>query len=46
VALEPQAAKEILAAVFHAWLGEVEDMIKRRLDERSWKEVGRWLECL
>jgi len=32
--LELQTAKEILAEVFHAWPGEVEEMIKIRLEER------------
>jgi hypothetical protein len=31
-------AKEILAEVFHARLGEVEEMIQMRLEERSWDE--------
>ena len=37
-AMELQTAKEILAEVFHARPGEVEEMIKRRLEERSWPE--------
>ncbi len=43
-ALELQTAKEILAEVFHARPGEVEEMIRRRLEERSWAEEdeGRW----
>ena len=50
--LELQTAKEILAEVFHARPGEVEEMIQRRLEERSWheeeetwqkeREEGRW----
>ena len=36
--LELQTAKEILAEVFHARPGEVEEMIQRRLEERSWGE--------
>ena len=34
--LELQTAKEILAEVFHARPGEVEEMIQRRLEERNW----------
>ena len=44
--------KKILAEVFHARPGEVEEMIQRRLEERSWpeeeeiwqkeREEGRW----
>ena len=34
--LELQTAKEILAEVFHARPGEVEEMIQNRLDARSW----------
>ena len=51
--MELQTAKEILAEVFHARPGEVEEMIQRRLEERSWpeeeeeawqkeREEGRW----
>ena len=37
--IELQTAKEILAEVFHAArLGEVEEMIQMRLEERSWDE--------
>ena len=36
--LELQTAKEILAEVFHARLGEVEEMIQNRLEEKSWNE--------
>jgi hypothetical protein len=45
-AMELETAKEILAEVFHARPGEVEEMIQRRLDERSSRpeerEVGLW----
>jgi hypothetical protein len=34
-----QAAKEILAEIFRAW---PEDMIQRRLTERSWCEGHEW----
>jgi hypothetical protein len=37
-AMELEMAKEILAEVFHARPGEVEEMIKSRLEERSWSE--------
>ena len=40
-ALELQAAMEILAEVFGTQPGEVEEMIRRRLDERSWAEENR-----
>jgi hypothetical protein len=36
--LELQTAKEILAEIFHTRPGEVEEMIQRRLEERSWQE--------
>jgi hypothetical protein len=36
--LELETAKEILAEVFHARPGDVEEMIQRRLEERSWME--------
>jgi hypothetical protein len=39
-----EMAKEILAEVFHALPGKVEDMIRRRLEE-SWpmeRKEGRW----
>ena len=36
--LELETAKEILAEVFHARPGEVEEMIQMRLEERSWDE--------
>ena len=42
-ALELQVAMEILAEVFGTRPGEVEEMIQRRLEERSWaEENGRW----
>jgi hypothetical protein len=34
---ELETAKEILAEVFHARLGEVEEMIQSRLEERNWQ---------
>ena len=37
-AMELETAKEILAEVFHARPGEVEEMIKSRLEERSGPE--------
>ena len=33
-----ETAKEILAEVFHARPGEVDEMLQRRLEERSWIE--------
>ena len=36
--LELQTAKEILAEIFHARPGEVEEMIQNQLEERSWRE--------
>jgi hypothetical protein len=36
--LELQTAKEILAEIFHARPGEVDEMIQNRLEERSWRE--------
>ena len=51
--LELETAKEILAEVFHARPGEVEEMIQSRLAERSWAEEERglwperfWIETL
>ena len=54
--LELHTAKEILAEIFHARPGEVEEMIQSRLEERSWRderntwpgEEGLWPEsfCL
>ena len=51
-AQELETAKEILVEVFHARPSEVEEMIKRRLEERSWldekeiwqgeSEEGQW----
>ena len=42
-AQELETAKEILVEVFHARPGEVEEMIERRLEERSWpKEEVTW----
>ena len=40
--LELQTAREILAEVFHARLMDVEEMIQRRLEERSWREEHEW----
>jgi hypothetical protein len=37
-ALELEKAKEILAEIFHARPADVEEMIQRRLEERSWAE--------
>jgi hypothetical protein len=37
-ALGLETANEILAEVFRARPGEVEEMIRRRLEERSWPE--------
>jgi len=34
--IELQTPKEILAEVFHARPGEVEEIIQRRLEERNW----------
>ncbi len=34
--LELQTAKEILAEIFHARPEDIEEMIKSRLEERSW----------
>ena len=45
-AMELETAKEILAEVFHARPGEVEEMIQRRLEESGHEEQargeGRW----
>ena len=35
---ELQTAKEILAEIFNARPGEVEEMIRNRMEERSWRE--------
>jgi hypothetical protein len=42
--MELETAKEILAEVFHARPGEVEEMIKSRLEESEQveREEGRW----
>jgi len=41
--MELQAAMEILAEVFGTQPGEVEEMIQRRLEDRSWaEEDGSW----
>ena len=40
--LELETAKEILAEVFHARPNEVEEMIRRRLQEMDWSEEGLW----
>ena len=44
MALELETAKEILAEVFHARPGDVEEMIKRRLEESEpeEREEGLW----
>jgi len=34
--LELETAKKILVEVFHARPSDVEDMIQRRLDDKSW----------
>jgi hypothetical protein len=41
-AQELETAKEILVEVFHARPREVEEMIQRRLEERSWDEEETW----
>ena len=41
-ALELQTAKEILAEIFRARPEDIEDMIQRRLDERSRLEEHQW----
>lgn len=43
--LELEAAKQILAEVFHVLPADVEDMIQRRLEEEIWldrHEDGLW----
>jgi hypothetical protein len=40
--LELQTAKEILAEIFHARPGEVDEMIHNRLEEKSWREEKSW----
>lgn len=43
--MELETAKEILAEIFHTRPGEVEEMIQRRLEERSWQEEKKnWQE--
>ena len=37
-----QTAKEILAEIFHARPGDVEEMIQNRLEESSWIEENKW----
>ena len=32
----------ILAEIFHARLGEVEEMIQNRLEERCWRDERSW----
>ncbi len=45
-AMELETAKEILAEVFHARPGEVEEMIQRRLEESGQEEPQRVMhEC-
>lgn len=41
-ALELQTAKEILAEIFRARPEDIEDMIQRRLGERSRREEHEW----
>jgi hypothetical protein len=36
--LELETAKQILEEIFHARPSDVEDMIKRRLEEKSWRQ--------
>jgi hypothetical protein len=40
--MELQTAKEILAEIFHARPGEVEEMIQNKQEERSWREERNW----
>jgi hypothetical protein len=40
--LELQTAKEILAEIFHARPGEVDEMIQNRLEEKSLREEISW----
>ena len=42
--LELQTAKQILEEIFHARPSDVEDMIQRRLEEKSWREEARILD--
>ncbi|VVB64579.1 Uncharacterised protein [uncultured archaeon] len=39
--LELETANQILEEVFHARPSDVEDMIQKRLEEKSWRE-GSW----
>jgi hypothetical protein len=41
-AMELQTAKEILAEIFRARPEDIEDMIQRRLEERTWREEREW----
>ena len=41
--IELETAKEILKEVFHARPSDVDDMIRRRLEEKSWNEES-WRE--
>jgi len=41
LALELETAKSILAEVFHARPSDVEDMIQKRLEEKSWIDESR-----
>ena len=41
--LELQTAKEILAEIFHARPSDVEEMIRMRLEEKSWSKES-WQE--
>ena len=36
--MELETAKEILEEIFHARPSDVDDMIQRRLEEKSWNE--------
>ena len=36
--MELETAKEILTEIFHARPSDVDDMIQRRLEEKSWRE--------
>ena len=41
--MELETAKQILEEVFHARPSDVEEMIQRRLEEKSWtKEEEQW----
>lgn len=41
--MELETAKQILEEVFHARPSDVNDMIQRRLEEKSWQsENGQW----